>query len=97
MFALIHPPLLNNSNLQILQMMMWSSKKLKLKVALATSGCHRPQWRREKRLSLLSSTGTKLLSAINMSLKLRLVTVQSSVADICLSISYSRWFKSAHF
>lgn len=96
MFVLIHPPLLNNSNLQILQMML-SSKKLKLKVALATSGCHRPQWRREKRLSLLSSTGTKLLSAINMSLKLRLVTVESSVADVCLSISYSQWFKSACF
>lgn len=51
---------------------MLSRKKLKLQVALAVSGCHRPQWKRGKRfqLSFLSSTGINLLSTVNMMLKL---------------------------
>lgn len=57
--------------LQILWMMLLSWKKLKLKLPLALSGCHRPQWKRRKRFIclFLLSTGTNLLSLVNKTLK----------------------------
>lgn len=51
--------------------MLLSRKKLKLKLPLALSGCHRPQWKRGKGFSclFLSSTGMNLFSLVNITLK----------------------------
>lgn len=68
-------------------MMLLSSNKLKLDIALAMAGCHQPQWKRGRdSVIFLSSIGTKVLS-INLSLKLRLITAVAAGADVCFSIS----------
>lgn len=78
---------------------MLSRKKLKLEVALAVSGCHRPQWKRGKRLSFLSSTGTNLLSTVNMTLKFSQKASHSFILlglMFALVFSHSHWFKEVH-